>query len=447
LRDLRSVAADDDRISVRAWLTLVILGSMLVLSYLDRGILSLLVEPIRKDLHITDVDISLLQGLAFGVFYALFAFPLGWLADRYSRRGVIFFCITGWSLATTACGLAGSFWQLAAARLCVGIGEGGLSPAAYRIIGDLFPPRRLGMALGIFSAGASLGLPVAIILGGAIVTWAASQGSMSLPLFGDVQPWQLVFLVLGPPGLLIAPLIFIAPRGARVQKQPSEPAAVKAPQGKPADGYGAFLRSRMKYLTLHFSGYSMIAMIAYGAGAWAPTYFQRRFGLSMVEIGLFLGVINAGCGMIGHAGWGWVVDRWFSRGVKDAHIRLYAITFPLIGVGAVVAYGLADSPLMAFAALPIVHLLMPFTAPAVGHLQLATPVEYRGRTTALFTMVFNIVGAALGPLIVAILTEHVFRDPAKVGLSIATMAAAAAALGTIIFVFCLKPARNAISAA
>jgi MFS family permease len=101
-----------------------------VLSYLDRGIIALLVKPIRDDLHIADVQIRLLYGAAFGPFYAVFSFPLGLLADRWSRKSVIYLCITGWSLATTACGLANSFWQLAVARFGVGIGEGGLSPAA-----------------------------------------------------------------------------------------------------------------------------------------------------------------------------------------------------------------------------------------------------------------------------------------------------------------------------
>jgi MFS family permease len=447
MRDPTSAAADDDRVSARAWLTLIILGLMMVLSYLDRGILSLLVAPVREDLRISDVDIGLMQGLTFGIFYALFSFPLGWLADRFSRRWVIFFCISGWSLATTACGLSGTFWQLAAARLCVGVGEAGLAPAAYRIIGDQFPPRRLGMALGIFSAGGSLGLPIAIIVGGAIVTWAESQGSMGMPILGEVKPWQLVFLVLGPPGLLIAPLIFIAPRDARIRKQSPGQAALEPPREQSSSGYGKFLRSRWRYLILHFSGFSLIALIAYGAGAWAPTYFQRRFGMSMVEIGMLFGTISAVCGVVGHAGWGWVVDRWYSRGVKDAHIRLYAITFPVVAIGVVLAYGVADSPIWAFGLLPIVHLLMPFSGPAVGHLQLSTPVEYRGRTTALFAMTFNIIGATLGPLIVAVLTEHVFGDPNKVGLAIATMAAVAGVLGTIIFISCLKPARDAISAA
>ena len=116
------------RVSGKAWLTLGILLAMLILSYLDRGIIALLVQPLRKDLHIDDVQVSLLYGMAFALFYAIFSFPLGWLADRTSRKGVIYFCISGWSLATTACGLAHTFMQFAVARFGVGIGEGACRP-------------------------------------------------------------------------------------------------------------------------------------------------------------------------------------------------------------------------------------------------------------------------------------------------------------------------------
>jgi MFS family permease len=430
-----------DRISAKAWFTLAILLLMIVLSYLDRGILALLVKPIREDLHITDVQVSLLYGAAFGLFYAIFSFPLGWLADRWSRHGVIYWCITAWSLATTACGLAGSFGQLAVARFGVGIGEGGLSPAAYRMLGDAFPKRRMALALGIFGAGASLATPISQIVGGRLVDWATRLGGLNLPVLGEVRPWQLVFLILGPPGILLAPLVFLIPRAARA----TAPAPVAA-GGKKGDGFGAFLLSRWRYLTLHFLGFGVIAIISYGVGGWTPTFFQRRFGMTMSDIGLYLGLVAGGFGMIGFAGGGWVVDRWFATGVKDAHLRYYVYGLPVITLAAVLAFGVVDRAAMAFGLVSFIYLLLPFTGPAIGHLQLVTPVEFRGRTTALFTMVFNILGMILGPLIVALLTEHVFHDPAKIGLSMATMTGVLGVVALGIFWLNLKVGREAIAA-
>jgi MFS family permease len=430
----------DDRVSGKAWLTLAILLLLLVVAYLDRQILSLLVQPIRKDLHIDDVQVSLLIGMSFALFYAVFSLPLGWLADRTSRKGVIYVCITGWSLATTACGLAHSFLQFAVARFGVGIGEGGLSPAAYRMIAAQFPRRRLAFALGIFGAGASIGGPLALIVGGQVVKAATAAGGAVLPLIGAVKPWQLVFLVIGPPGLILAPLIFLAPKEpARVQAELT--GADKAEFDK---GYFAFLRSRWKYLTLHFSGFALITLVSYGMGAWNVVYFQRRFGMPVDQITLVMGPISAIFGLTGFIGGGWVADRWFATGVKDAHMRYFAYGLPVVVVCAVAAYALADRPLFAFIPLALVNLLMPFTGPAVGHLQLCTPAHYRGRTAALFTMVFNIIGMVLGPTVVALLTENVFRDPAKVGWSLATTFGVAGGGAIVVFFLLLKPAREAV---
>jgi MFS family permease len=425
-----------------AWFTLGVLLVMIVLSYLDRGILALLVKPMREDLQVSDVQVSLLIGVAFGLFYAVFAFPLGWLADRWSRKGVIFLCITGWSLATTACGLANSFRELAAARFGVGIGEGGLSPAAYRILGGAFPKRRMALALGVYGAGASLASPISNIVGGRLVDWAVANGGAVLPLVGEVKPWQVVFLLLGPPGLLLAPLIFLIPREKKAAPAPTAAAEPAEPDG----GFAAFLRRRWLYLTLHFLGFGVLAITSYGLGGWTPTFFQRRYGMSMGEIGLYIALVVGGSGMIGFMGGGWLVDRWFASGVKDAHLRYFVYGIPVITLAAILAFSVADRPALSFACMFFIHLLLPFTGPAVGHLQLATPVEYRGRTTALFTMVFNILGMTLGPLIVALLTEHVFHDAAKVGLSMALMAGVLGVVAFALFALNLKPGRAAIAA-
>src|SRR3546814_646680 len=127
----------DTPASARAWLSVVILLVVAILSYLDRQVIALMVEPIQASLKVSDFEIGLLQRVAFGLFYAIFGIPMGWLVDRYSRRKIIYFGMTCWSIAAAACGLANSYWQLLLARFGVGIGEASLSPAAYSIISDL----------------------------------------------------------------------------------------------------------------------------------------------------------------------------------------------------------------------------------------------------------------------------------------------------------------------
>jgi MFS family permease len=432
-----------DRVSARAWVTLAILVLMYILSFLDRGLISLVVKPIREDIGATDVEIGLLYGISFSLFYAVFSLPLAWLADRWSRRGVIYFCITIWSLATAACGLAHSFWQLAAARFAVGFGEGGLSPAAYRILGDSFPKRRLGLAAGIFGAGATLSSPISLLLGGHLVDWAARHGAIVFPVIGEARPWQLVFLLLGPIGLLLAPLVFFA----RSERGESVPASSSAKE--PADGrdFVAFLRSRWLYLTLVCLGFGGNALFSYGFAAWAPTYFQRRFGLSMSEIGTGLALVIGVAGTLCYIGGGWITDRWFARGTHDAHFRYFVYSLPVVILAAVLAFVVADRPIYAFAAVACFLVLLPSTAPAASHLQLATPARFRGRLMGLFIMVFSIIGLSAGPLVVALFTDHLFHDPAKIGLSIATTAVLAGTFSFLMFLACLKPAREAIAAA
>lgn len=438
----RDDAPDSAPVSARAWFTLAILVLMLVLSYLDRGLIALLVKPIKESFQVSDVQIGLLYGMAFGLFYAFFSFPLGWLADRWSRRGVIYFCITIWSLATAACGLATSFWGLAIARFAVGFGEGGLSPAAYRMLGDAFPKRRMGLALGIFGAGAGLAGPVSYLLGGRLVDWALHTGGATLPLIGKVEGWHLVFLILGPPGVLLAPLIFLAPNRAQAEKQQAEPAAAESDQM----GLIEFIRSRWQYMLLVFVGFGFCALFSYGVAAWAPTFYQRRFGLSMTEIGASLALVNGSATIFCFAGAGWITDRWFARGVTDAHFRYFILCLPVVVLGGLYGLTIADQPALAFAGMGLVWLLVPSSAAAASHLQLSTPRHLRGRVSALFVMVFNVVGLTTGPVVVALLTEHVFHDPAKIGLAIAATLAVSGVAAFVLLFLAMKPARAAIAA-
>src|SRR5579859_279198 len=191
-----------------AWTVVAILIATAVLSYTDRQVLSLLVDPIRAELGISDTQISLLLGTAFAVVYGIAGIPLGWLADRTSRRNLIFGGVLVWSIGTLACGLSHSFGELFAARIVVGTGEAVLSPAAISLISDYFPPARRGTAVGFFLSGIAMGNGAAILIGGGVLH-AIGSGALAATPLAAYAPWRMVLLLIGGPGLLWALAILL----------------------------------------------------------------------------------------------------------------------------------------------------------------------------------------------------------------------------------------------
>ena len=195
--------------AARAWLTVILLLLFSTVSMLDRQIIWLMVDPIKADLHISDTQLGLLQGFAFALFYSVAGLPIGWAVDRFPRRAIIFLGLTFWSLSTVFCGLARGFAQLFVGRTLVGVGEATMSPVAVSLIGDLFPPHKVGKPMGVYSASYSLGTGLALGAGGLLVGRLSQHVSVHLPVAGDLAPWQAIFIIVGLPGLLIAPLAML----------------------------------------------------------------------------------------------------------------------------------------------------------------------------------------------------------------------------------------------
>jgi len=199
-----SVESDAERSERQGWYLVVTLLIFYIFSFIDRQIISLLVEPIKRDLQVSDTQIGLLQGFAFAIFYTFFGIPIGRLADRVSRKKIIAAGVVIWSLMAALCGLAKNFSQLFLARIGVGVGEAALSPAAYSMITDAFPRQKLGRAFSFYNMGIPIGSGIALLVGGLVVVAVSGAGkTFTLPLFGEVRAWQFVFIVTGAPGLLL----------------------------------------------------------------------------------------------------------------------------------------------------------------------------------------------------------------------------------------------------
>ena len=387
--------------SPRAWLTVFILMLAYVLSFVDRQILNLLVGPIRADLQISDTEMSLLMGLSFAVFYTVCGIPLGRLADTRSRRGIIAFGVVFWSFATAACGLAKNYWHFFAARIGVGVGEAALSPSAYSLITDSFPPGKRATALSAYSMGIYLGAGLAFLLGAKVIQFALQQGDQLLPLVGSVRPWQLIFLLLGAVGVVFSLVLFLL-------QEPQRKGA-GANQNVPLREVIAFLKTNRRTVLLHNLGFACLAFSSYGAGAWIPEFFVRSYGMHRVQVGEILGWITMVGGSLGIVSGGLLADFLLKKGMRDAPMRV-GVLAALLTLPMQLGY-LAPEPFWAILcnAIAVFALAMPFgVAPAA--LQEIMPNPMRGQASALYLFVITLIGLGIGPTAVALITDFVFQD-------------------------------------
>ncbi|QXH69441.1 spinster family MFS transporter [Pseudomonas asgharzadehiana] len=420
----------------RAWGTVTILMMAYVLSFVDRQILNLLVGPIRRDLMISDTQMSLLMGLSFALFYTVCGIPLGRLADTRSRRGLIAFGILFWSAATAACGLARLYWQFLICRIGVGVGEAALSPAAYSLIADSFPAERRATAISVYSMGVYLGSGFAFLFGGLVIKLVSAQGDVLLPVLGEVRPWQLIFLALGAAGVLFN-LLLLAIR---------EPARHGAGAGiaVPLLEVGRYLRANKRTVLCHNFGFAGLAFAGYGSAAWVPTFFIRTYGWDAGQVGIVYGGIMAIFGCLGVVFGGRLADWIARRGSSDANMRvgLYAA---LGALPFVLAFPVMESAQWAaiLVAPAVFFLSMPFgVAPAA--IQEIMPNSMRGQASAIYLFVITLIGLGIGPTAVAVMTDYVFGDDMSLRYSLMIVTSIAVLFSVLLLSLSLKPYRDSV---
>lgn len=407
-----------------AWYTVLLCMVAYIFSFIDRQIITLLIEPIRADLHISDTQFSLVHGLAFSIFYAIMGLPIARLADARSRPLLIAAGIFLWSVATAVCGLARTFWQLFAARMAVGCGEAALSPAAYSMISDSFPKSKLGLALGVYSIGSFIGAGLAFLIGGTVIDLMQQLGPQTFPLVGTLAPWQLTFFMVGLPGVVIAALFFFT------VKDPPRKAAVGAAAGAVPSfsirEVGAYLRAHRGSFTAHYAGFGCLALALYALLSWAPAWMMRNYGLSARDTGLYLGVIVLLGNSAGVLSSGWLADWFTRRGHEDAPMRAGMIG----GLGVAVPGALFSSMPTMGAALGVLAVALYFAsfplATSAAALQIMAPNRMRAQVTALFFLSMNLLGITGGATLVALCTDYVFGDERLVGYSMSIIGAASA---------------------
>jgi len=385
---------------IRAWLTVGILMLAYVLSFVDRQILTLLVGPIRHDLQISDTQMSLLMGLSFALFYTICGIPLGRLADTKSRRGIIAAGVAVWSLMTALCGTAKTFWHFLTFRIGVGVGEAALSPSAYSLLADSFPPRLRATAISVYSMGIYLGSGLALMIGGTVAAWAQTKGAVDLPLLGETRPWQLIFLVLGAAGVVFVPFLLLIKEPTRKGKG----AGVAVPLGQVA----AYIKANRKTVICHNVGFALLSFASYGGAAWIPEFFARTFGWERAEIGLIYGGMVCTSGALGIMLGGRIADWLQKRGRRDAGMRV-GIAAAVIGLLLNSVYLVNDTTwVIVLMAIKVFFVAMPFGV-AASAIQEIMPNQMRGQATALYLFVITLIGMGIGPTAVAMVTQYGFR--------------------------------------
>ena len=427
--------------AVYGWYVAVVLLIANITAFIDRMILSLLVEPIKADLGFTDTQIGLLQGFVFSIFYASVGLPLGRMADYMNRRNIITAGICFWSVMTACCGLARNFLTFFLARMGVGIGEATLGSSGYSLISDYFPKNRRSKPISLLAMGPYLGGGLSFLVGSLVISLIAGYGYQSLPLVGPLKPWQLTFIIVGLPGVLVGLLVlFTVKEPVRHDRITDRSAETKV---LPWSATFSYIWSHRVVYGLLTIGTSFNAAIGYAFNSWTPAMVMRVFDWQATEIGFAYGWVLLVFGGGGTFVGGMWADWLGNRGHKDAYMRMMAIASVMLVLFILV--GLLPSPylMLVFVAIAL-FFLGSMVGVAMAAITQVTPNEFRGQVLALYLFVLIGIGAGLGPFGVAFISDYIIADPSRLNHSLSLFAAIFVPVPITCFWLCLRTYRKTV---
>jgi MFS family permease len=400
-------------------------GSVLILllgygsAFIDRQVLSLLVGSIRSDLNISDTQFSLLHGFAFALFYALLGIPVGRWVDKGHRPLIFAAGMVTWSAFTALCGVSRNFSQLFLFRMGVGVGEATVVPVAYSLIADYFPPQRRGLALGIFGAGVYLGVGGAMLVGGALVEVFDTLGPVNLPFLGHLQPWQMVLLSVGAPGVALALLSLLLHEPRRgTETRSTMVGRVRAPFRPLEASARHHYRVAGSAILLHHLCVAFMATALYAVLAWTPEHFRRSFGILPSESAGSIGVVIVLTGTLGVILGGAVSDHLLKQTVASARLLTLAGSAVLaVPFALVLAFSVNNvSALIGLGG--FILWVSTLTSVGAAGLQELMPSHLRGIGSAIYQLVVNLIGLSAGPTLIALVTDYVFADEQKLSTAL-----------------------------
>jgi MFS family permease len=376
---------------LHAWYVLILLTAIYGLSFLDRSLLSLVIGLIKVDLDASDLQLSLLLGLSFVLLYCLFSIPAGHFVDRYNRSWIIAGAIALWSTMELLCGLAGSYGQLFVARAGLGIGEAAVSPAAYSIIRDMFPPHRRGLPYALFGLGASVGTALALVASGSLLALASKGAFARLPFFNTLHPWQIVLIA---PALVGVPLALLM-----LTVRDNKPRL--APAGEDA-GFGGACRHLGRNWTLYLPlwlSFAFCAMPAFN-NSWVPEAVVRNWNVPRPVVGHLLGLLQLGCSIAGSLGGGFALNAVGRRGMAAMMwVAVASVSLGFLLLALVASAGRIGTVAWIWG---LALIFIPICNPACSTVQAQiTPGHLMGRVVALYYTVGNLIAVGIGPTLVA----------------------------------------------
>lgn len=421
-----------------AWYAVFMLAIISMMSNVDRGVVSLLVQPIKRDLHISDTGLSIIIGFAFSFFYMLVGLPISRVADIKSRKLILTVGLSLWSLATTFTALAQNFMGLFIARGIVGAAESTMGPSAMSMISDLVPRDKLPRAMSIYSMGIMGGMAGSMIIGGLLLAYLSGTPPIHVPGVGLIRDWQMVFFLCGIPGLFLAVIFRFTVR--------EPPRRNRKVQGSvPIRDVAGFIWSNKAIYVPMFLSAAINSIEGFGLGAWRVAFYERSYGWVPGQVGPLLGIISLVAMPIGLILGTLFAEHLNRKRLPDAMLRL-----PLYGSILAVPLAIAG-PLMPTAWLALLIGALGGVAGAIGSpgsnsaIQIITPNEMRSQTNALFLFTISVIGGGVGPTVVALVTDFAFQDETMLRYAMVAVAAVLGPIGIILTWITMKPYGRAVT--
>lgn len=434
----RPATADraEEGLTWRHWYLAAILTLFYIYAQIDGSGIILLVTPIKQDLGVSDTQMSLLLGLSFAAFYAILGLPAGYLVDRMARKKVMGAGILLWSAMTMSCGLAQTYWQLFLGRCGVGVGEASITPASYSLIRDAFPPEKRGKAFGMFSAGSYIGAALAVMITGALLGAIQNGAVQSVPWIGAMRPWQAVLVLIGLIGFPLSLLLFTFREPLRRIDASAQAAGVRFSEA--LDHMKAEWRTYVPLAAWVTCFYG----VAISYGSWMPTIIGRTWHLPPAQIGMFFGGALLICAPIGAWCGGHAIDVLRRRGRNDAAEVVgvwITIIFIPFGIAAPIVPEVGQMFFALGAQLLVAGAYQPVGASLLAHV---TPQRLMGKVTAVYLLVFTLLGRGFGPTIVALISDSFYTGDQALGFALGTAAAVLMTIALVMIVVLLRRANR-----
>ncbi len=424
----------------KGWYVTFIFLFAFIFSLIDRQILNLLVIPIQNDLLLSDTQISLLQGFAFVITYVLLSVPIGRLVDKFNRIKIMISGVVIWSITTFTCGLSRNFYELLFARMGVGAGEAALSPAAWSVLADYFRPERLSFPISIYLMGPYLGAGLAMILGAYVLDLTSGREAIYIPLIGSLAPWQITFIIVSLPGIIITGLLLTVKEPKRKNiKSNSE----KIPNWSEVISF--MLLNKRIYTSLHIATPFLVIML-YGLQAWSPTILVRVYDWELSNAGRVYGLIALLFGSTGV-----ICGPLLSKVLKNLSISSSGLKVCVLGVSlagiSISLLPFQNDSFYALICIAIASFCIPLPLALVTTImQEVTPNPMRGVVNGMYVVSTNVIGLAIGPFLVAFGTDYIFNDPNLIAYSLSLVAVIVAPIGSILFCIGIKEYREKFEA-